>query len=170
MDLERLPSFSALLVKTVVIVTIFWRDVIYASFMAFFWCHVIYWHAIACTTPASEPKWSGGDPFSFKIKLSRSAARRSHYKEIMNHWEILSSRAHFSRLRGLSYRCETSKYLQESQTKRETWTVWNMLCNLTSVIFNDSLVNLFKKKNDSYLVLALMIHGPDCLCMFSLFV
>ena len=47
MDLERLPSFSALLVKTVVIVTIFWRDVIYASFMGFFfWCHVIYWHAM----------------------------------------------------------------------------------------------------------------------------
>lgn len=49
MDLERLPSFRALLVNRAIIVTIFWGDEIYASFMGFFWCHVIYWHVIRCS-------------------------------------------------------------------------------------------------------------------------
>lgn len=67
-------------------------------------------------------------PFSFKMKLSRSAARRSHYMKIMNHWEILSSRAHFPRLRGLPYRCKTSKYPESCSQKRNmnrvNYSVW----------------------------------------------
>lgn len=97
------------------------------SVFFFFWCHRIYWLTIRCSFRAGVKWWR---PLSFKIKLSRSAARRSHYVEIMNRREILSNHAHFSV-------CHTDVI-----HRRETWTVWNML-SVTSLIYNDSRRNQF---------------------------
>lgn len=85
MDLERLPSFSVLLARAVVILTIFWGDVIYASFMAFFfWCPVIYWLAV-CSSRAV--KWWRPPSSSPDETLTLGCCT-----QVMNGGETVSSR------------------------------------------------------------------------------
>lgn len=127
--------FRALLVKRVVIVTIFWGDVIYAFFMGFFWCHVIYWHVIRCSLRTRAKWWR---PLSFKIKLSRSAARRSLCGNSESLRNSVQTRT-FSWSRALSYWWGTSKYLRVPTKKR------NMSCECEWAVNGMCLISARRK-------------------------
>lgn len=108
-----------------------------------FWSSVIYWHTFSLhQSRVWAVKW--WRPFSFKIKLSRSAARRCYYMEIMNHSQFLSS--HF---------LDWDFWRTDAKHKRETEKCHVCVCLISKGLMRDIVEHISYKR---YTVLLDSLH------------
>lgn len=127
--LERLPSFSALLVKTPL-----WAF----SFLFFFWCHVIYWHTIALHHSSLSATVKPWRPLFIWDKTLTLGCQTLHGNNESPKTFCPAARVLLPTARSVVLK----RNLKISQQRR----------NSTSVIFIVSLMHLFVIEEDTFLI------------------